>query len=621
MKVFCSLFISLLFCLTLHAQVNTEANQEDSVLHAYAVALWKQGQYDSALSVAKRAMALASLSGDSVLIGKCFNDIGMIYCSKGDPAKSILHLDESLIIFKSLNIQDQIPGVLLNMGIAHKLQGTYDKALNNLFEAAVLFEQKKNLMYLSSAYNTIGNIFRIEKRYTKSLEYHSNALELRREIAYDKGIAGSLNNIGAVYMDLGDYDSAMYYFNLSLKLKEIGKLPKEKVTTLSHIAEIHYLNKDYVAAEKFYTEAHHIFEQSHNKVGLAGSFFDLARLNHAKLAFHIAEQQAFNAISLAEETGASDIRLKCYDLLKRLYSDKKNFSQALYYAELFIVLNDSLLGEDKQKSLSQLEFKYETEKKQRELDRLNREKEKTEALLLLKDLQLEVKSSYNKNLVITLILLASVIILLLLLFRNRTRFANKLDIIIRELHHRVKNNFQVLLSLFNLQLDTIQDKSTRALIDGNRNRITAMMLIHSGLYFDEDVTRVKIGNYIQNLVQNLLVIYDLTPDRVRIHYDIDENLDIDVDKSIPLGLLINELVTNAFKYAFNDNNPDPSLRVYFRKHEGMYHLIIEDNGPGMEGAIQKKSFGLKLAETQAKQLKGILQTKNEHGLKYEIIFE
>ncbi|HCS21247.1 MAG TPA: hypothetical protein DIW47_11920 [Bacteroidetes bacterium] len=618
MKACFSLLICLVYSFSSPAQDTVQVKSAAAELNVLTVQLWRQGNYDSALIIAHKTLDLARSLHDSLVEAKVLNNIGLIYSSKGDPAKSIFYSEQSLVLFKAYGFLDQIAKPMLNLGIAYKQQGIYDKALNKLFEATEHFEKQKDLQYLSSAYNTIANIFRIEKRYAKSLEYHGHALNLRREVQYDKGIAGSLNNIGAVYMDQGKYDSALSYFHQSLTLKEIVNLPDEKATTLSHIGEIYYQKHDYTRAESYYKAVHELYEQSNNKVGLASSFYDLARLHLARAAYVKAEQEAFRALALAEETGASDIRLDCYALLKRLYTAKKDYPRALEYADRFMLLNDTLLGEDKQKSLAQLAVKYETEKKQRELEEANKEKEKAEAIVLLKDLQLAAKTSYTNNLILTLILLTAVVVLLLVLFRDRNRFAKKLDIVIRELHHRVKNNFQVLLSLFNLQLDTIEDPRSKALIDGNRNRITAMMLIHSGLYFDEDVSRVKIGTYIENLVENLVLVYAQTP--VKVEYDLDKNLDIDVDKSIPLGLLINELVTNAFKYAFNEKNPDPVLRIYFHKQEGKYHLHIEDNGPGIQSTGEKKSFGLKLAESQAKQLKGTLKMSQNPGLHYEIVF-
>jgi len=615
-------FLFSLFCsLAAWPQISVGQKQDASLLNQYAVQLWKREQYDSALVVVNKAITLVRIENDSLQLAKCLNTLGLIYRGKGDPVKSLFYYEQSLSIFESLGSYEETSIVLLNLGIGYKEQAIYDKALSYLFESASRFEKKQERLNLSSSYNTIGNIFRIEGRYRKALEYHSQALKLRQDTGILKSIAGSLNNIGSVYVDMAIYDSALVYFNASFKLKEAENFREHKANTLSNIAEVYYLKKDYHRAEKLYTEAHEILRKNNNRIGLAWSFLDLAKLSKARYNFRNAEKQALSAVALAEETGASDTRLNGYDFLRKLYTETKDFFRALDYSERYIHLNDTILGEEKQKSLSQLEVKYETERKRQEVEQLNRQKEKTEAVLLLKDHQLKSKNTVNAYLILTLVLATLIIGLLLRLFRDRSRFAKRLDNVMRELHHRVKNNFQVLLSLFGLQLDVTKDKNTRDLINSNRNRIMAMMLIHSGLYFDMDATKVRIGKYIQNLVNSLLDIYELQASRISIRYDIDESLDIDVDKSIPIGLLINELVTNALKYACGDGNPTPMLCVHFRRTVGLYHLIIKDNGPGMDACIEKNSFGLRLAEAQVKQLSGSLRTKFENGLVYEITFK
>lgn len=620
MKVSISLFVSLFFWHCLSAQKTPDFKEDPVDLHVYSVTLWQNGHYDSALRVAEHLVAISSANKDSLQLAKSLNTLGIIYNSKGDPIQSIANYTKALTLFKALHSEEYLSTTLLNLGIAYKIQGDYEKALVYLLEAAESFEKANKLQHVSSAYNTVGNIFRIQKRYDKALEYHQNALSLRKKINYEKGIAGSLNNLGAVYLEMGQLDSALAYFTLSLNLKETQNLPAEKATTLLRLSEISFLQKDWKKAESYSKQSKQLYELDENKAGLSGSFYDLARIHFAIQNYALAEKECLSALGLSQETGTSTIRLKCFGLLKSIYTAKKNYFNALIYADSFIVLNEQILGEQKQKSLAQLEVKYESEKKQRELEELNREKEKAAAILLLKDLQLEAKTNYNNTLILTLVLLSVVVVLLLLLFRDRSLFAKKLDFLLRELHHRVKNNFQVLLSLFNLQLAHTNEESTRELIEGNSHRVTAMMLIHSGLYQDKDITRVRIAPYIRNLIDNLMVIYNQAPDRIQVNYVMDDDLDMEVDKSIPLGLLVNELATNAIKYAFTSDNPNPSLFIEFKKENGRYTLIFQDNGPGMDSTQDSASFGLKLANSQVKQLNGILKFEQEIGLKYIITF-
>ncbi|KAB2913752.1 MAG: tetratricopeptide repeat protein [Bacteroidetes bacterium] len=610
---------ALLSSIAIFCQSN--AQDSASLLSDSSVKLWKLGDYKNALAVINRSLNIARKTNDSLQIAKCLNNTGLIYISIGDPVKSIFYYEQSLKILRVLPKSKDFPTSLLNIGIAYKEQGIYDKALNYLFESVGYFEEWKDAKKQSSAYNAIGNISRIEKNYQKSLEYHFKALKLRESINYTEGIAGSLNSIGVVYKELEKYDSALIFLQESIKKAAKGNSPTEHLAnTLSHIGSIYVKNKNFNYAKKYYDSAYRIRRSVNSKKGIAYSMLELGELNYVSKDFKQAEKYLLLSIKSAEEVNASDVLLKCYTILRKLYKETKNYIKAIEYDDLFIILNEQVLGEEKLKSLTQMQIKYETERKQDEIENLSRDKKKREAELLAQELQLQSKKVHTRNLVIVIILLSSILVLVLILFRIRNRFANRLDMVMREMHHRVKNNFQVLLSIFNLQLDHIKDKESKEFIRSNCNRITAMMLIHRELYFDKEITTVKVSDYIQTLVENLLTAYELRKRQIDIRYEIDESISLNVDNAISMGLLINELVTNSFKYAFGADNLHPVLTIILTKLASSHTLIVKDNASDSDKVIFNKSFGLKLVETQVKLLKGEMKRFTSDGVEYRIIF-
>ncbi len=585
-----------------------------------AIKLLGNNEYDSALSIINKAIAISQKNNDSLQTAKCLNNIGLIYSSKGDPVKSLFYYEQSLKLLRQLNNKEDFPTALLNIGISYKEQGIYDRALKNLFEAVAFFELRGEAKKLSSAYNAIGNINRIEGNYNWALEYHTKALKLRQSINYTQGVAASLSSIGVVYKELGKYDSALFYLGKSLASIEVGKTRDDHyANTLSHIAEIYEIEESYPNAKKYFDSAYAIRKKNDSKKGIAYSLFELGRLYYSTNEHTKAETYLLRSIDEANNVKAFDIVLNAYEILRKLYKSKKNYIKAILYDDLFIKLNMQLLGEEKQKSLTQMQIKYETEKKQEEIDNLNQDKQTREAILQAKEAQLESKRVHNQNLVIVIVSLTLILTLVLVLFVLRLRYAKKLDIVMRELHHRVKNNFQVLLSLFNLQLEDINDEEAKKVIASNSNRITAMMLIHRKLYFDKEITTVKVADYIQNIVENLLVVYGLKKRGIEIKYTIDDKIKISVDNAISLGLLVNELVTNSFKYAFDDRNKKPLLFIELTKNKNNI-LLVQDNCTNSTEVIFKNSFGLKLVNTQVKLLKGNLQRTTDNGIKYTIVF-
>jgi two-component sensor histidine kinase len=615
------IFFQLVFLMPgAHAADLPSPSQEQ--LRDSSINLWKLNRYDDALKIVNEAYLLSKRNKDSLFEAKCLNNIGLIYSSKGEPVKSIFYYEQSLSLLRQLKNRQELSVSLLNLGIAYKEQGIYDKALFYLFESSAYFEQVKDFKRLSSAYNTIGNIFRIEENYAKALDYLFHSLRIREQIQFEEGIASSLNNIGTVYKMRGLYDSALSYFQASLELKLVNSRPEKLANTYSQIAEVYAIKNNYELARQYYFDSYKIRKEADNETGIARSLYELGSLYFDNRDFANATTYLLQGVEAAEKVGIKDLLLKCYDKLKQLYEIRHDDSRSLYYANKYILLNDLLLGEQKQRAVTQMEIKYETEKKQYEILALNRENERKKAIYLAQQLQLEAKSNHNRQMVLGIIGLLLIIILLLILFRNKLHFAKKLDMIMREVHHRVMNNFQLLLSLSSLQLDVVREEAARKMVLDNSSRITAMMLIHRELYLDTDITRVNISNYIRLLVDNLLTAYELEEKHIHIHYSISPGVEMNVDKAISLGLLINELITNAFKYAFGPDNVNPQLDITLEKqHDNTYLLQVRDNGPGMIITDGKKSLGLRLAESQVKRLKGVMKISYASGLTYDISFK
>jgi two-component sensor histidine kinase len=618
------LFSALCLSTTLYSQdvtrKNFQKNGSANALNDSAVRLWQKNQYDSALLVATTALSLARQNNDTLQSAKCLNTVGLIYSSKGDAIRSIFYYEQSLTELRSINNKNELYTSLLNLGIAYKERAIYDKALKYLFEAEEHFNKVRDDKKLSATYNTIGNIFMLEESYKKALEFHRKALKIRESIGDTRGVASSTNNIGIVFKKIDNYDSALLYLYKALELKEIGGSPEKVANTISHIAEIQSLKGNHTTAEQLFKQAYRIRDSLGNKKGVTHSLYELGYLYYSKNKFSVSEKYLLQGVAKSKEIGASDILLRNFDVLRKLYRKIKNYPKALLYDDLYITLHEELLGEKNKSLLAQMQIKYETAKKQDEIKQLNQDKEKREIILLNQRLKLQTRKEHNRNLTILIILITCISVLLGILYRTKVHFAKTLSVVMREMHHRIKNNFQVLLSLFSLQKAHINDEFLQDMIESNIHRISAMGYIHQELYETKDLTKMKLTTYIYNLVDSLKTAYSPQDKTVKVEYEIDENIEINVDKAISIGLLINELVTNAFKYAFVTANNNPSLFVALKRNH-KYELIVKDNGKGFVSEnITTKSFGLKLVESQVKKLKGEMTKEYSNGIKYTIVF-
>ena len=210
--------------------------------------------------------------------------------------------------------------------------------------------------------------------------------------------------------------------------------------------------------------------------------------------------------------------------------------------------------------------------------------------------------------------------------RIRAALAEK-EVLLREIHHRVRNNLAVVSSLLDFQARALQDEPARAAFQESQNRIHSMARIHEHLYRSQDLARIDMVEYLQNLADHLRHSYGAYDVALTVKAN---DVTLDVDKAIPCGLIVNELVSNALKYAFT---PDIRLSAGFAGRvrvelrpiaEGAYTLTVTDNGVGLPPDVQpsvKEALGMFLVQTFARHLKGDVEWHSEKGTTCQITFD
>jgi two-component sensor histidine kinase len=197
---------------------------------------------------------------------------------------------------------------------------------------------------------------------------------------------------------------------------------------------------------------------------------------------------------------------------------------------------------------------------------------------------------------------------------------NHNEILLKELHHRVKNNLQVMYSLLNLQKRRNQDKDTIETLSSIQNRIQTMALVHQNLYTSGDFEMVEIANYIKTLANHLEAIYKVDKKKIKIIFDIDESLKLAIETVVAIGLIINEAVSNSFKYAFQDVQ-NGKLYIKIKNEINETEIIIQDNGIGLAEVPKKEnSLGMKLIKLMCLQLKATHSIEKSNGVTHYIKF-
>lgn len=191
--------------------------------------------------------------------------------------------------------------------------------------------------------------------------------------------------------------------------------------------------------------------------------------------------------------------------------------------------------------------------------------------------------------------------------------------LLKEIHHRVKNNLQIIASLLYLQSGKFEDEDFKRVLEEGQGRVRSMALIHQKLYENEDLKSIPFGEYLQELVSEIRASFGMGNIQLNIEAD---NIFFDVDTAVPLGLIVNEMATNAFKYAYEDNGKG-SLSIFITEENGEYTLNVKDDGKGIPDEIdirKTKSLGLRLVRMLSQQLEGEFEFESTNGTSFQLKF-
>ena len=195
------------------------------------------------------------------------------------------------------------------------------------------------------------------------------------------------------------------------------------------------------------------------------------------------------------------------------------------------------------------------------------------------------------------------------------------EILLKEIHHRVKNNMQVVSSLLSLQARYIKDEEAQQLFKESQGRVRSMALIHEKLYQSQDLSSIDFAEYVRNLADYLSSSYGANSAKIALKTDVD-GMSLGINTAIPCGLIINELVSNSLKHAFPHERKG-EIRIDLHRKDGEFELVVSDDGIGFPKGLdfqKTESLGLQLVNTLTQQLEGTIELKNGHGTEFRITF-
>lgn len=560
-----------------------------------------QQKMDSALFYYEEGVPYASNNRDSILLANLYNNIGAIHNHQGSYVSSIKYYNKALSIYSILKIDDQI--ALGNYNIAHhyKELAIYDKAAEYLFLALEKFKELNNSKKVALCYQTLGNIYKDQQDYLRSLDYHKKALGIRES---EKDTAGSLrsyNDIGNTYKAMNHFNEALAHYEKALKTKNKTFLAR----TLDNMGEVHLEQDQLDKAKRSFEESLLIKKINKDRKGLVSTLTGLGDLYLRLGMLDTAEMYLLDAGSLAESMKVDDELLRNYNLQIALFKEKKDFQAALQISEKYISLMQIVYSTERTETLETLRADYELNA---DLNALN---------VTVNNTQDELARIQKVNRLLVTVVIISVLLVAAFVWIVRTwiKSTQRERNFRREVQHRTENSLQILMSIFSLQSLNIENPETRDFAKKSQMRVDALMKIYNALKFPKGSTLINFTKFLKSLVDDIKTAFGNPEAEVRVEFDMDE-LELDVDKVTALGLMCNELIINAFKYGFHQNE-DPCLRVVAKQNSRSISIVIKDNGPGVGASMNSgeigSSSGLGFVKAFQKQLKASFELKSDHG--------
>ncbi len=563
----------------------------------------------------EKAVKIAKTNNDYKGLAISLSNLGLIASENARYDSAIILFYEAQPLFQRLDSQKWTAQNLVNMGIAYEAQGNLQEAMDADIKAAKLLDSLKDTSSLASAFMNIADISKEMKQYNDAMLYNEKALQILKELGDSIGIAYVENNTGNIYRNKGNTTEALsQYYNALRRLAKDRDVRTSAIVT-SNIGQTYFLLKDYSEAEKYFLTALDL----HRKVGDMDNFLTtsnrLARLYFALNQLEKSQQIALNAFASTSNISPLKDRLENTTLMFEINRKLGNPTLSNYYAVRMLQLKDSLLDKETAKAIVQMSTKYKVDEKEKEIG-FHRRLEYTQ--------KAKIRTQYMFIFLLVVFLVSiGYVAFLFKRSNNRIKLANKqIESLMIEINHRVKNNLQLITNMLSLQLGIAKDDSEVALIQASINRVKSMNIIHTILYQKDFRGTIAMQTFINDLVSNLAFTYLEVSNKFTIQVNV-QNVHLETNKAVPIGLILNEIITNVFKHS-KPSGIYAKLEVMLAEEKEKLKLIISDDCEYWDlrtFKINKKGLGLFLVETFVKQLHGSLHlTSDETGTKYLIEF-
>jgi two-component system, sensor histidine kinase PdtaS len=581
-----------------------------------ASAIMLQGRYDIALEMFNTNAEEAKNLKAFQLYATIQIQIGRIHRVRGNYEGAISCFEKAINIGNEIKNNILLANAYHHIGLVYQDKQNLGMAIEYFIKGLPLFEKENLLTQLPYVYISLGSAYRDSKNYSESLKYLHRASEYLTSLHDRWGLSELNRNMGMTYMELKKLDSASICFQNSLNYcREINEKAGES-DNLKFLGEILIMQKEYEKSIKYLQEALQLNAQFDNKLELTNILYNLGRVKVYMGNYNEGLNLLKRSLVIADSLDVIYEEMIIHKEISTAYLKQDKYREALKHFEIYSILKDSIYKTESNRHFVEMEQKYKSEKQKQEISQLRIDK-------IEQDSAIRKQRSVRNIFILGFMFAAVTGLLFYRSFRARKKADMEKGAMLKEIHHRVKNNLQIISSLLSIQSDYVSDTKVISAVQESQGRVKAMALIHQLLYQNQDLSTINFAEYLPQLVNAISSIYKKEGTTVNVQIEA-ENISFDIDMAIPLGLIITELTANAFKYAFNDKGTGKLFIKITKSLNDEYLLTLADDGPGLPQGMkvdELNSMGLKLVNILTSQLDGTFEYKYNQGAIFNVKFE
>tara|TARA_R110000765_G_scaffold30520_2_gene71996 strand:+ start:14781 stop:16742 length:1962 start_codon:yes stop_codon:yes gene_type:complete len=572
---------------------------------------WHTRNLNMAMHFTKKGLELTSLKNEPVWHGRFQITQGAILLrmEKLDSAQTVLELAKIKVK------QSDLPFLNTQLGYVYERRGQLDKAADYAIKSLELGKKLDDNKVKALAYSDLSNLFWKHAKYESGLEYGLRSLKLFEawgitDLDYDFTLYVTGNN----YLALGDYENARKYYEHSIIIGErYGFYNNLSDVNISLVDLYSYLD-DYENALEAGANAVKYGELLENNFMVMRAWLAIGKMQNKRGNCAEAIEGLRKSINVAtNDFGDAYYLSDAYNELGRAYANSHDYKNAYSAFSVYDSLKNKVFTAEADQRISKLRTEFDVAQK--------------ESTIILQQTQIKKQQTRQQLIIIITVLLLLLLLLAYKAISNNIK-KNKLlqkknaekEYLMKEIHHRVKNNFEIVSSLLSLQAARIVDPKVLEAMEQSQHRVHSMGMIHQKLYLGEKLSTVEMKDYFINLADYIIDSYGKN-NLVTVDIVMDE-LELDVDMAIPIGLIVNELITNSLKYAFPEERKG-NIHLALKLKGDLLVLEVNDNGIGIqsENSAGGTGFGTHLVDLLVKQLDGKMILVTSHGTSVSIEFQ